>query len=162
MGIAETDPPRREMWVLQSIQVRDVMTNLVLTVRPDDQIEQVAKRLLASRISGAPVVEGGRLVGIVSETDLVSAYWIARRAASRFASSDGLGSTSPVRDVMTKRVVAIKPEANIWEAASLIDRHGIRRLPVVDEDGFVVGVVARADLVRCMAQGQGSTDGVPP
>lgn len=136
---------------MDTTRVRDVMTNLVLTVRPEDEIRQVARRLLASRISGAPVVEEGRLVGIVSETDLVKMYSALRRNVS-LADPDQRTDTVLVGDVMTTRVVSITPDATIWEAASLIDRHAVRRLPVVDEDGFVVGVVARADLVRYMAQ----------
>lgn len=147
---------------MDSTRVRDVMTNLVLTVRPEDQITQVAKRLLASRISGAPVVEEGRLVGIVSETDLVKSDTAARRNVSLLGRDRNrpAGKTM-VREVMTTRVVSIGPEATIWEAASLIDRHSVRRLPVVDKDGFVIGVVARADLIRSMAQGEESTTSVP-
>lgn len=138
---------------MDTTRVRDVMTNLVLTVRPEDEISQVAKRLLASRISGAPVVEGGRLVGIVSETDLVKMYSAFSRNVS-LVDPDQRTDIALVGNVMTTRVVSITPDATIWEAASLIDRHAVRRLPVVDEDGFVVGVVARADLVRYMAQQQ--------
>jgi CBS-domain-containing membrane protein len=54
--------------------------------------------------------------------------------------------------VMTKVVVTIGANDSIWEAASLIDWHGVRRLPVIDDEGFVVGVLARSDLVRCMAR----------
>jgi CBS domain-containing protein len=57
-----------------------------------------------------------------------------------------------VGDVMTKDVVTIRPDDSIWEAASLIDRHGVRRLPVVDDEDYVVGILARSDLVRCMAR----------
>lgn len=60
---------------------------------------------------------------------------------------------STVGDVMTKDVVTIGPSDSIWKAASLIDRHGVRRLPVVDAEGVVIGILARSDLVRCMARG---------
>lgn len=147
---------------MDTTAVRDVMTNLVLTVRPEDKIAQVAKRLLANRISGAPVVEGGRLVGIVSEADLMKAYSIPRGGVSLVATGRPQpGASAIVESVMTTKVVSIRPEATILEAASLIDRHSVRRLPVVDEEGFVVGVVARADLVRCMAQRERSTTRVP-
>ena len=58
-----------------------------------------------------------------------------------------------VGDIMTTEVLTVSPEATVWQAASLIDRHGVRRLPVVDAEGYVVGVLARADLVRAMARG---------
>lgn len=138
---------------MDTARVRDVMTNLVLTVRPEDKITQVAKRLVANRISGAPVVRDGRLVGIVSEADLVKIYALPRGGASLVAPEPNMPvGTATVAEVMKTKVVSIKPDASIWEAASLIDRYSVRRLPVVDGDGFVVGVVARADLVRYMAQ----------
>ena len=56
-----------------------------------------------------------------------------------------------VADVMSRSVVHIGPDENINRAATLIDRHGVRRLPVIDTDGYVVGIVARSDLVRSMA-----------
>jgi CBS domain-containing protein len=57
-----------------------------------------------------------------------------------------------VGDVMSTEVVSVHPEASIREAASLIDRHGFRRLPVVDGESFVVGVLTRSDLIRAMVR----------
>jgi CBS domain-containing protein len=149
---------------MNELRVKDVMTNLVVTLRPEDKVPQAAKRLLSNRISGAPVVEDGRLVGVVSEADLVKAYAPPARRGSPFVAPYPLMflllrggprrevHNTTVGDVMTTDVVSIGPDESIWEAASLIDRHGVRRLPVVDHDGYVVGVLARSDLVRCMAR----------
>jgi CBS domain-containing protein len=144
-------------------RVTDVMTHLVVTLRPDDKIPHAAKLLLSNRISGAPVVEDGRLVGVVSEADLVRAYVPPARRGSLSAAPyplmlllvRGSGREAhniSVGDVMTTDVVSIGPDASVWEAASLIGRRGVRRLPVVDTDGYVVGVLTRSDLVRCMAR----------
>jgi CBS domain-containing protein len=149
--------------MMNDIRVSDVMTHLVVTFRTQDTIQQAAQRLLSNRISGAPVVEHGRLVGVVSEADLVAAYAPPALNGRHFVATDPLmfllRGTVPravhhttVGDVMTKNVISIAPDASVWEAASLIDRHGIRRLPVVDDEGFVVGVLARSDLVRAMAR----------
>ena len=148
---------------MNDIKIADVMTHLVVTFRPEDTIQEATQQLLRNRISGAPVVERGRLVGVVSEADLVAAYAPPARIGSHFVATDPLmfllrgtvpraRSHTTVGDVMTRDVVSIQPKASVWEAASLIDRHGIRRLPVIDDDGYVVGVVARADLVRAMAR----------
>ncbi|MGI8774502.1 MAG: CBS domain-containing protein [Actinomycetota bacterium] len=148
---------------MNDIKVADVMTNLVVTFRPQDTIQEAARRLLANRISGAPVVEHGRLVGVVSETDLVSAYAPPAPQGSAYIATDPLmfllrGAVPrpmhhrTVGDVMTEGVISVSPDASVWQAAALIDRHGIRRLPVVDAEGYVVGVLARADLVRAMAR----------
>lgn len=148
---------------MNDIRVSDVMTHLVVTFRTQDTIQQAAQRLLSNRISGAPVVERGRLVGVVSEADLVAAYAPPAPNGTHFVAADPLmfllRGTVPravhhttVGDVMTKNVISISPDASVWEAASLIDRHRIRRLPVVDAEGYVVGVLARSDLVRAMAR----------
>lgn len=148
---------------MEDLTVNEVMTHLVVTLRPQDKINDAAKRLLSNRISGAPVVEGRRLVGVVSESDLVRAFTARRRRSSfpaayplmfalvRAGEAEGPDSTV-TEQVMTKDVITIGPTDSIWEAASLMDRHGVRRLPVVDSEGFVVGIVARSDLVRCMAR----------
>ena len=148
---------------MKDLMVEEVMTHLVVTLRPEDRIADAAKRLLLNRISGAPVVGEGRLLGVVSEADLLKAFTPPTRRGSSPAPyplmSELIRGTprleapySTVGDVMTKGVVTIGPSDSIWEAASLIDRHGVRRLPVVDEEGFVIGILARSDLVRCMAR----------
>lgn len=149
---------------MNTLKVGDVMTHLVVTLRPQDTIQDAARRLLRNRISGAPVVEDGKLAGIISEADLVAAFAAPARNRKGFAGPDPLAfllmgrlpthdHNITVRDVMTTSVVSVYAETSLWEAAHLIDRHGIRRLPVVDPDNYVVGVVARSDLVRAMARG---------
>ena len=144
-------------------RVKDVMTHLVVTLRPEDTIPQAAKRLLSNRISGAPVAEGGKVVGVVSEADLVRAFMPPTDRSSPFMAPHPMmflvrGSAPrevhniTVADVMTEKVISVRPHESIWEAASLIDRHGVRRLPVLDSDGYVIGVVTRSDLVRGMAR----------
>ena len=147
---------------MNDIKVKDVMTNLVVTVRPQDTIQEAARQLLNNRISGAPVVEQGRLVGVISEADLVAAYAPPARSGSYFVATDSMFSLrgtggggkhrTRVADVMTKDVVSISRDTSVWKAVSLIDRRSVRRLPVVDSDGYVVGVLARSDLVRAMAR----------
>lgn len=149
---------------MDDMKVQDVMTHLVVTFRPEDTIRQAAARLVGNRISGAPVVEGGRLVGIVSEADLVPALAHPALGTAALGAPDAMSfllrgvvlppdTSTTVAGVMTTRVITVSPESSVWEAAALIDRHGIRRLPVVDADGYVVGIIARADLVRSMAGG---------
>ncbi|MPZ70069.1 MAG: CBS domain-containing protein, partial [Actinobacteria bacterium] len=113
---------------MNEIKVADVMTNLVVTCRPQDTIQDAARRLLNNCISGAPVVEHGRLVGVVSERDLVAAYAPPARKGAHFVATAPLmfllRGTVPravhhlaVGDVMTKDVLSISPEASVWEAA---------------------------------------------
>lgn len=148
---------------MNDIKVHDVMTHLVVRFKLDDTIHEAARRMLSNRISGAPVVEDRHVVGIISEADLVAAFTSPAKSRAALAAPDPLTllfrGTVPrpdrgitVAEVMTKDVVTVAPSASLWEAASLIDRHGVRRLPVVDGEGELVGIVARADLVRSMAR----------
>jgi len=119
-----------------TMRVRDVMTVDVLTVELDTPLKVVAKRLLLARISGAPVVDGGRVVGIVSESDLLP---LKEGAPGR-----------PIRvagDVMTAPVVTLMEDCPIPEAARVLQRHRIKRAPVV-RGGHLVGIVTRTDLLR--------------
>jgi CBS domain-containing protein len=148
---------------MNEIKVSDVMTTLVVAFRPQDGIQEAARLLVANRISGAPVVEEGRLVGIVSEADIVSAYSGPAARGSPFVATDPLmfllrgrvprtSHRHTVDEVMTRQVISISPEARLREAAFLLDRYGVRRLPVVNDKGYLVGVVARADVVSAMAR----------
>lgn len=146
---------------MNDTQVHEVMTNLVVTLRRDDRIATAARLLSSNRISGAPVVEGGRVVGVVSAADLLRAYAGRGRRVSAppyalmfllvRATLEPENEATMVGDVMTKKVVTVGPGDTVGRAAALLVRHGVRRLPVVDEGGYLVGIVARGDLVRCMA-----------
>ena len=149
---------------MNDLQVKDVMTHLVATFRSQDTIYDAARRLGANRISGAPVVDGGKLVGVVSETDLLRSLAPEKDRETPYGPSAAitlsllLHETAPPRsngrvaDVMSTEVVSIRPEASVREAASLIDRYGFRRIPVVDGQSFVVGILTRSDLVRAMVR----------
>ena len=152
---------------MSEMQVRDVMTHLVVTLRPSDQLRDAAHRLVVNRISGAPVVVDGKLAGVVSEADLVRAFTPYARSNGTSTRSAPLmlllRGTMPhvaqnltVADVMTRDVATIRPGASVRQAAALIDRRGVRRLPVVDDEGYVVGIIARSDVVRAMALGEES------
>lgn len=118
---------------MNELRVRHLMTNLVVTLGPEDKIPYAARRLLSNRISGAPVVEGRELVGVASEADFVKADAPAARRGSPFVAPRPtmfvllIGGpwrelhNMTVRDVMTESVVSIGPDESVWEAASLIE-----------------------------------------
>ena len=150
---------------MNALKVKDVMTHLVVTVRPTDTIPTASKRLLSNRISGAPVVHEGKIVGVVSEADLVRAYAPTAPRGAPFGaphllrflllrgSPRGDVHNTTVSDVMSGHVISIGPEESVWEAASMINHHGIRRLPVLNANGQLIGVLARSDLIRAMVRG---------
>ena len=143
---------------MSDVCVADVMTRLVVEPKPDDDLEIAAKKLFTNRISGAPVVEEGHVVGVVSEVDLRRSYADLGRRFSPDVSHDGspVGNTAgdprtSVREVMSHKVVGISAGASIGEAASLMDRFGVSRLPVINGDRVLLGLVARADVIRAIA-----------
>ena len=158
------------------MNARDLMNNDVATVAPETPLREVAKTLLAHRMSAIPVVEAdGSLVGMVSEGDLVgrkrteretkSEWWLQRLAEGEPLNSEFLAHLqSPLavaREVMTSPVISISEETPADEIASLMAAHNVKRLPVL-RDGRVVGVVRRADLLRTVAGGLAAPVPHPP
>lgn len=136
-----------------------VMTRSVITVPADATVYAAADILLGSRISAAPVVDAdGRMVGIVSEADLMNRpelgtvptkTWLQRLLAddARLARDYMRSHSHHVADVMTRKVVTAEERTPLHEVALLMQRHGIKRLPVM-RDGKVVGIVSRANLLQ--------------
>jgi CBS domain-containing protein len=143
---------RRRRWARR---VSDVMTNSVVTVDRITPYQEIDRVLTEHRISGLPVLKMGREVaGVVTEADLLAAEDETNRRA-RMASSIGgrwLHRKQPhvsltAGTLMTAPAITIAPDATIPAAARLMNAHHIRRLPVVDEDGKLVGIVSRRDLL---------------
>jgi CBS domain-containing protein len=136
-----------------------VMSRPVVTVPADATVWSAADILLGARISAAPVVDpDGRMIGIVSEADLMNRpelgtvpgrSWLQRLLADEaMLARDYTRSYSHrVTDVMTRDVVAAPETAELGEIASLMQRHGIKRVPIV-RDGKVLGIVSRANLLQ--------------
>ena len=143
------------------MQAKDVMTAGVISINVKETIFDAAELLLGAGISGVPVVDDkNAVVGIVSEADLirraetgtaVRKNWLARLLASHISAADDFvaAHTRRVADVMTKEVVTARPDAPLRELVDLMERHGIKRIPIVD-GGALVGVVSRADMLRAL------------
>lgn len=150
------------------------MTTDVETVSPDDEVSHVLGRLAEVAFNGFPVVEDGAVVGLVTEHDLVGLFETEERllwipiglppfvdtityAVDLSWDDLDLGldlakhAGKPIREVMTTDVVTVSPEADLDEILDLLadDERDINRLPVVD-DGQLVGIVARQDVIRAV------------
>lgn len=150
--------------------VGDIMTREVVTARRDMSIHEAARLMVEHGVSGLPVVDDeGRLIGIVSDGDLVlrprprvgRPWWhrffdSGEELARSFQRAFGV----TVGAVMSAPVVHVRPDLAVSLAAVLLHRRDVRRLPVVDGAGKVVGIVSRADLVRALAAQQGAGQGV--
>ena len=116
--------------------LRDVMTRNPKTVEPGTSIKDAAKLIKTEEVGALPVVEGGRLTGMITDRDIVI----------RAVAENKLDAT--VGDIASKDVVSIDPQQSLEEAARLMAQHQIRRLPVCEEDGRLVGIIAQADVAQ--------------
>ncbi len=138
------------------MKVEDVMTRDVLSVRPGTSLKDVARLLSGAGISGLPVTtEDGELLGVVSEADILAKERRPPDAGSgrrrhRGTTAEGKADARTAADAMTAPAITIAPRNRVDAAAGLMLDRAVNRLPVV-EDGRLVGIVTRADLVRAFA-----------
>jgi CBS domain-containing protein len=141
------------------MKVADLMTTDVMTAAPDDSLKDVARALAAKRVSGLPVVGStGQVLGVLSEADILAKEVDGNARVSalhRFLegpSVDDRFDALTVEEAMTAPPITIEASRPVTEAASKMLTEGINRLPVVDDEGRLVGLVTRADLVRAFAR----------
>lgn len=140
------------------MKLKNLMTTDVLTVDPDASLKEAARRMMGAGISGLPVTnEHGDLVGIISEADFVSTEADRRKekraSLLRFLDrGDEVPSQERlVKDVMTEKVLTLDAETDHSVAARLMKTAGVKRIPVVEE-GRLVGVVSRSDILKAFAR----------
>jgi CBS domain-containing protein len=138
------------------------MTRKVIAAAPDTTIDQIAALLIKHRISAVPIVDQrGNLVGLVSEGDLMRrvegsnrerrAWWLSLFSGKERTPADFIKERGRhARDIMTKNVRTVAPETTVGEIAQILERHQIKRVPVV-ESGRLVGIVSRANLLHALA-----------
>jgi CBS domain-containing protein len=136
------------------MKVGDIMTTGAATVRPGASLAEAARIMVEYRISGLPVVDAsGRLVGVVTEGDFLRRTDKDRpRWISVLLSDVGAQITAKqlnerrVEEAMSRNPISVGVEASVDEVMQLMDRHGIKRVPVL-ADGKVIGIVSRANLL---------------
>lgn len=158
---------------LRDLPVHDVMTAEVVSFRPDQNVTEAMSQLVAQGIDAGPVVEDGTVVGMLSTGDL-----IVEEARVHFPSvvnffgvnvtlpfehqklddsvAKALGAT--VGEVMTPTPLTITADASVEDAATIMHDKNVSRLPVVDGDGALVGIVSRGDIVKAIVVGTGEPD----
>jgi CBS domain-containing protein len=142
------------------MKARDVMVSHVITVGPELDVKAVANTLVANGISAVPVVAiDGSIVGIVSEGDLMRravsgakrSRWLETFSSAEQLMADFVRAHGrKAKDVMTRQVISISPDTSLQEIANLLEKNGIKRVPVI-ENGRLVGIVSRANLVQALA-----------
>jgi len=150
---------------IENPSVTDIMRGNPPTVTPDDSIARIAKLLVDHSLPGLPVVENGKLIGIITESDI-----IVREAAIDiptpvpFLDAIFMADAGPdfddemrrvlavnARQLMTAPVVSVRSSATLSEVATLMIDRNVNPLPVVDEQLALIGLVSRADLVRVIS-----------
>lgn len=146
------------------MRVRDIMTTAVVTVTPETSVKDLLQLWHQHPFSGFPVVEGDRLVGVVTESDLVyrdrplkaPAFFTLLDAVIPLESPqhlrDEINKTvgNHVRDLMSHPPITLGPEASVAEAAAKMTEQRINRLPIVDETGKLLGLLSRTDIIRTL------------
>ena len=157
------------------IKIQDAMEKNVIKFKSTDRIIDVAQSLRDNKISGAPVVDDyGKVIGMVSEGDIMRMVEVHSPQINLILPSPldlielplkmkhesdeimkGLKKAGSVLigDIMTKNVVSILPDASISDAAALMDSHDIKRLPVVDLNKKLLGIITRGDIIGAMVSG---------
>ena len=150
----------------EELTARDIMTKKVITVSKDATIGELSRLLLKNKISGVPVVDNeGRLLGMATDADIIT-----EESASNFPYYFdplviGYGFIEniekyqrdmkeylniKVEEIMTRRIKFIKKDSSVSEIARLMVRNKINRIPVVDENNKLIGIVTRADILKSM------------
>ncbi|MDQ3824160.1 MAG: CBS domain-containing protein [Actinomycetota bacterium] len=119
-------------------QVRELMTSNPSTVEANTPVVEAARLMRDEDIGIVPIVEGDRLVGTITDRDITI----------RVVAEGGDPQSTTVREIASTQLVTIDPGQNLDEALRLMAQHQVRRLPVVEEDGRLVGIVAQADVAR--------------
>ncbi|EKQ55606.1 MAG: putative transcriptional regulator, CBS-domain containing protein [Methanobacterium sp. Maddingley MBC34] len=157
------------------MKIQDAMEKNVIKFQVDDRIVDVAGSLRENKISGAPVMnKEGQLVGIISEGDIMRLLEVhsphirlilpspldlielpvrMKYEMDEIAEDMNKAASLLIGEIMTKKVVTITPDADISDAAQLMDTHDVKRLPVLDSDGKMVGIITRGDIIGAMVRG---------
>jgi CBS domain-containing protein len=118
--------------------IKDIMTANPRTIDAEKSVAYAAKMMRDEDVGLAPIVEGDKLIGMLTDRDI----------AVRVVAEGKDPEQVKVRDVASKQVVTIDPQQDLDEALRIMAQHQVRRLPVVEEDGKLVGVIAQADIAR--------------
>lgn len=153
------------------IKIKNAMQPNVLVLNKDDQITDAARLFAKNDISGAPVVDNDKIVGILSEGDIMKLLDVHSPNLNLILPSpldviempirmkheydetvEGIkkASLTLVKDIMITSVVTIHPDDDISDAAIIMDKEDIKRIPVVDDEDNLVGIVTRGDIVKAL------------
>ncbi|MEM5790685.1 MAG: CBS domain-containing protein [Candidatus Aenigmatarchaeota archaeon] len=143
----EVEKKKVEKEKVRESLVEEIMTRNVIKVKPDDNLSYIVQLLAEKNISGLPVVEGNKFVGVISESDIIKIL-----GSKSILELDTLGLKKlkyiKVSEAMNKKPIAIYEKAKVSRAADLMNKYDISRLPVINESGELVGIVTKKDIIK--------------
>jgi len=156
------------------VKVKDAMEKYVIKFHTDDKITDIAQSLRDNKISGAPIVDkDNKVIGIISEGDIMRLLevhsprlnlilpspldWIELPIRMKYefdeiAEDMNKAASVHISEIMTKKVITIKEDDDISDAAQLMDTHSVNRLPVVDDERKILGILTRGDLISALVR----------
>ena len=138
--------------------VADRMTRNPISIKPEDKVDTAAALLKEHKIRRLPVVDNGKLVGIVTDKDLMRVSPSAATTLSRYEINSLLAKIS-IREIMSDKVISVNENAPIEEAALLMSMNKIGGVPVVTDVGTVVGVITETDIFNSLVEIMGLSEG---
>ena len=144
--------------IAKSLVAKDVMTEKLISVTPDTSLKETSARMAAHGISGVPVIdERNSVVGVISEKDFLFHMGEKKTRSTMEVIAQCLSSkgcvavsmhTGFAKDIMTSPALTVFDDTPVFEIASIFAEKNINRVPVLDQNGHLVGIVARADIFR--------------
>ena len=143
----------------EKVTVREIMIASPVTLKPSDSLKLASELISLARLRHIPIVDNGKLLGVVSERDLM-ARTVQRIFNPKSRSRSALLNSIMLKEIMQRRVITVEPETSIQEAAHLMAERKIGCLPVLN-DGNLVGLVTTTDMLRYIeGLGMNSVNGV--
>lgn len=146
--------------IVSQLLVKEIMMTSVVSIKRNADLHEAARLLSENRISGMPVVDdNNRVIGVISEADVLTLAGLKKEHTFRDILRNILGEPVPVRsggskveDVMSFPPITSKADDEVKDVAKILEERRIKRLPVVDDDGRLLGIVSRADIVRAIGK----------
>jgi CBS-domain-containing membrane protein len=141
------------LYAFLSLVARDAMTRSVITVAPDQRLAELERIFEVHTFNGCPVIENGQLAGIVTKLDFLKAFLFDTRSVAPLYENI---MQKTVRDVMTATVVTVREDHPLLGVLRMMVDLRTKSFPVVNQDGAVVGMIAREDVARALRQSTGA------
>lgn len=144
--------------IAESVKARDIMTGTVVTVQPDTSVQEAADLMAVKKVSGVPVIDPAKhVVGVLSEKDFLSRMGpggpktfmdvIARCLVAKGCAALAIREKK-VGDIMTSPAITVAQDTNLLAISTLLKEKNINRVPVIDQQGALTGIISREDIVH--------------